>query len=163
MSWSTRIIVLAIVGISFGCVVGKRDESKPPLARLNGESSGSAATHSHTDTPIVSDGVVSLNALGGMPVIIHSDQKKRVTRVSGTVWIGKGIDRTPGRQIAVQIIKDKTILVEGQTDSRGEFKLFEVMPDGRYTLRTKFKDSKLDTPITVSGYEVKDLQIQLDQ
>jgi hypothetical protein len=134
-------LILALVVLA-GCA--SRPAEKSRLERLNGENYAPDSTMS----------------VGTVPVYIGK-QEARLTKVSGTVWSGTGIERTPIARAHVFIEKDGKVLAEADSEPNGQYKLFHILPDGRYLLRAELGERKAQTDFEVHGYEVKDLDLNL--
>jgi hypothetical protein len=141
------MLAAAALAVTVSCVTGKRAEDKTGLDRLNGES-------------YMTDSSATLMAQPVIPLYI-GDQKQRTTKVTGAVWRGEGIEKTPVGQAVVQIVKDGKVLAEVTSAPNGDFKLFPVLPNGGYTLRAQSGELKSEMPFYVKGYEVKDLNITI--
>ena len=141
------MLAASVLAVAAGCVTGKRAEDKTGLDRLNGEN-------------YITDSSAALMVQPVIPLYV-GDQKQRATKVTGAVWRGEGIGKSPVGQAVVQIVKDDKVLFEVTSAPDGDFKLFPVLPNGGYTLRAKSGDQSSEMPFFVKGYEVKDLNITI--
>lgn len=144
-SCGTSMLVTAGLIVAVGCVTGKRSEDKTGLDRLNGET-------------YISEPSAALMAGPVIPIYL-GNQKARVTKVSGGVWRGEGLNRSAVGQAVVQIRKEGNVLAEVTSEPNGDFKMFPTLPNGGYTLHVESGGQTAELGFFVKGYEVKNLNI----
>jgi hypothetical protein len=139
--------------LTIGCVTGPEAERKSALNYLNGEHYSAAGTQ------ILVDPAPAFPAL-----FTPLKRKEKKTVISGTVVLATESIPLPLRGVKVELFDEQQKLIaEALTQVDGRFEIAEFIANGSYTLHASYKTSSGKSAVTISGYEVAGLFLQLDQ
>lgn len=138
-------IYAALAGLFLlaGCVTEEKEpESK--LEYLNGEKY-------KANSPV---------SVGPVPVATSIERASKATTITGKVVVGEdALYKRPVRYERIELVRAGSVVATTSTDEDGSFTIMAELPNGSYELRLVSKTWRGSRPITLKGYELKDVEL----